>query len=78
MSPVRLAAFVEYVVRPLMEDFKQILEQLKALGFRYDAETLFNTAKHLMICHIGLELFRNLIALLIAGLVCWTAWHILA
>lgn len=78
MSPLRIAAFVEYVVRPLTDDLKQILEQLNKLGFRYDTETILNMVRHLVICHIGLELLRSSVYLLMAGLVCWTAWHVLS
>ena len=78
MSPIRLAAFVEYVARPLTDDLKQILEQLNKLGFRYDSQTLLTAAKHLVICHVGLELMRNILYLLMTGMVCWTAWHILS
>ena len=78
MSPVRLAAFVEYVARPLVDDLKQVLEQLNTLGFRYDSETLLAAAKQLILCHIGLELLRNAVYLLMTGLICWTAWHVLS
>ena len=78
MSPIRLAAFVEYVARPLMDDIKQILEQFNTLGFRYDAEAFLKAARHLVLCHIGLELLRYVVYLLMTGLVCWTAWSILS
>ena len=77
MSPIRIAAFVEYVLRPLTDDLKQILEQLNKLGFHYDPETLNSVARHLMLCHLGLELLRNVVYLIMTGLICWTAWNIL-
>ena len=78
MSPVRLAAFVEYVARPLTDDLKQILEQLNTLGFRYDSEVLLTAARQLILCHIGLEVLRNVVYLLMTSLICWTAWRVLS
>lgn len=72
-----MAAFVEYVLRPLTDDLKQILEQLGKLGFAWDARALMSVTQCLVLCHIGMELFRNVVYLLMTGAICWTAWHIL-
>ena len=72
-----MAAFTEYVLRPLTDDLKQILEQLGKLGFAYDARAFMSVTHCLVLYHLGLEVFRNVVYLLMTSLICWTAWHIL-
>lgn len=77
MSPVRIAAFVEHVLRPLTDDLKQILAQLSTLGFQYDSETFMAVARQVAFCHLGLEVFRSAVSIILTSIVCWTAWSTL-
>lgn len=68
----RVGAFVEYVIRPLSEDWKVILDQLKALNIGVTPELLKQTTIALGLWHLAGELLRALCYITIVVIVCQT------
>lgn len=74
---LRVAAFVEHVLRPLSKDWKQILDQLKALNIGIDARTLKTVAMGLALWHLCGEVIRALCYVTVVWIVCQTVKAIL-
>ena len=70
MLDARIQAFVEYVLRPLSEDWRQILEELRSLNIGLTAETVKDVAFALGLWHLTGELIRACSYVAIAWLVC--------
>jgi hypothetical protein len=70
MNEQRIAAFVEYVLRPLSEDWRVILEQVKSLDIGLTQETIKVTAFALGLWHLGGEIIRAVSYILITWLIC--------
>ena len=66
----RVAAFVEYVLRPLSEDWKLILEQLKSLNIGITQNTIKQITFGLGLWHLFGEIIRGLTYITIVWLVC--------
>ena len=72
MTPERIGAFIEYVMRPLTEDVKLILEQVKSLNIGLTQETIKETCFALGLWHLGGEVIRAVCYILITWIVCQT------
>lgn len=72
MDETRLAAFVEYVLRPLSEDWRLILEQLKSLNIGLTQETIRKTCIALGCYHLLGEVIRAMCYIVITWIVCQT------
>ena len=70
MNEARVGAFVEYVLRPLSEDWKLILEQLKSLNIGITQETITRITFGLGLWHVTGEIIRGLTYITIVWLVC--------
>lgn len=70
MSADRVAAFVEYVVRPLVEDWRVILEQVKSLNIGLTQETIKETCFALGLWHLTGEVIRAVSYVVIVWMVC--------
>ena len=66
----RVGAFVEYVLRPLTEDIRQILEQLRALNIGITQQTVKDVTLTLGLWHLAGEVIRALSYIVIVWLVC--------
>ena len=68
----RVSAFVEYVVRPLSEDWRLILEQVKSLNIGLTQETIKETCFALGLWHLVGEVIRAVCYITITWIVCQT------
>lgn len=72
MDESRIAAFVEYVLRPLSEDWRLILEQLKSLNIGITQQTVKQTCFALGLWHLVSECIRALCYIIITWIACQT------
>ena len=72
MNEQRVAAFVEYVLRPLSEDWRQILEQLASLKIGLTQETLRKMAITLGCWHVLCESIRAVSYIMVTWIICQT------
>ena len=77
MDPKQLAAFAEYVVRPLSEDWRKILEELRALQLPITPQEIRRLAVWLGCWHLLVELLRAVTYVTIAVVVCHTVAQVL-
>ena len=77
MTPERIGAFVEYVLRPLSEDWRLILERLRELNLPLSDGVLRDTAKAIVTTHLVHELIRAATYIIITGLVCHAVIRVL-
>lgn len=66
------AAFVEYVLRHMSEDIKEIISELKALGFPISEEIVKYVVRKCLVTHIVLEIIKWATYLSITWMVCKT------
>ena len=72
MNEQRIAAFVEYVLRPLSEDWRIILEQVKALDFPITSGLIQQTAMALGLWHLFGEVIRAISYVAVTWIICQT------
>ena len=72
MDETRIAAFCEYVLRPLSEDWRLILEQLKSLNIGITQDTIKETCFALGLWHLTGEIIRAITYILITIVICQT------
>ena len=72
MNEQRIAAFVEYVLRPLSEDWRVILEQLKSLNIGITQDTVRRTALTLGLWHLIGESIRAISYIMVTWVICQT------
>ena len=77
MNDERLAAFIEYVIRPLSDDWRQILDRIKGLNIGLTQESVRKICFSLGIWHLIGELIRATSYILIVWIVCQTLPHLL-
>ena len=65
----RLAAFVEYVCRPMVEDIRLILDQCKSLNVTVTPKVAKDIIVWLGIWHLAVEGMRMLTYVLVTGLI---------
>ena len=66
----RVGAFVEYVVRPLSEDWKRILEELRSLNIGITQQTVKEVTFALGLWHLTGEVIRALTYVTVVWMVC--------
>ena len=72
MDETRIAAFVEYVVRPLSEDWRLILEQIKSLNIGLTQDTIKQTCVAIGLWHLTGEMIRASCYIIITWIICQT------
>ena len=72
MDEARIAAFTEYVLRPLSEDWRLILEQVKSLNIGLTQETIKETCFALGLWHLAGEVIRAACYITVTLIVCQT------
>ena len=77
MSLDRVAAFTEYVFRPLTNDIRQILEQLRSLNIGITQETVKEVTFALGLWHLTGEVIRAVSYVVIVWMVCQAVVHVL-
>lgn len=77
MDETRIAAFVEFVLRPMAEDWRLILDRIKDLGLPLDAATLRSVATTVGRWHVIGEVIRAVSYVGIVWLVCTTVRAVL-
>ena len=70
MNLERIGAFVEYCLRPMSEDWRQILEQLRSLNIGITQQTVKDVTFALGLWHLAGEVIRAVSYVAIAWLVC--------
>ena len=73
----RVAAFIEYVARPLTEDIRLILEQLKSLNLGITDQAIKDAVIGLGRWHLVGELIRAGTYIIVTWLICLTVRAIL-
>lgn len=68
----RIAAFVEYVGRPLLEDFRKCLEELRTLDLGLTQQTVKEVIFALGLWHLMGEVLRGLTLIAITWIICQT------
>lgn len=66
----RLAAFIEYVVRPLTEDWRRILEELRALNVGITTKDVKTVTGILMVWHLLGEIVRAVCYIGVTWVIC--------
>ena len=77
MNDQRIAAFVEYVLRPLSDDWRQIMEQVRSLNIGITQETIRRTCFALGLWHLTGEVIRAVCYVVITWIVCQTVRSVL-
>lgn len=77
MTPERIGSIVEFLVRPLVEDIRVILEKLKELNFPLSERVVKDTVDTCIFGIVITELLRALTYLAITVIVCVTVFHVL-
>ena len=77
MEETRIAAFTEYVLRPLTEDVRLIIEQLKSLNIGITQETIKDTCFALGLWHLTGEVIRAVTYIFITIVICRTIQTVL-
>ena len=72
MNAQRIATFIEYVLRPLSEDWRLILEQLKSLNIGLTQDTIKQTCFALGCWHLLGELLRAGSYIAVTWIICQT------
>ena len=72
-----MAAFVEYVLRPLSEDWRLILEKVKELDLPLTPDLIQRTAMALGLWHVLGEVIRAVCYVAVTWIVCQTVQTIL-
>lgn len=72
MDETRIAAFTEYVLRPLVEDWRKILEELRSLNIGITQQTVKQACFALGLWHVLGEVIRAVCYVLIVWIVCHT------
>ena len=77
MTPERIGAFVEYILRPICEDIRIICEKLKELNLPLSEETIRRSIVLLGRYHLLGECIRAVCYVVICGMICWTVIQVL-
>ena len=66
----RIGAFIEYVMRPLTEDIRAILDQVKSLNIGITQETVKKVTFALGLWHVTGEVIRAVTYMVVVWMVC--------
>ena len=72
LSPERMGAFIEYVLRPMTEDIRVILEKAKELNLPITEELVKKVGFGLVISHLISEIIRAITYITITYIICQT------
>ena len=78
VSPERLGAFCEYILRPLIDDIRQIIYQLKESGLTLSEETIRRSILLLGRYHLLGECIRAVCYVVVTLIVSWACVIILS
>ena len=76
LNEERVGAFVEYVLRPLSEDWRAILDQLKSLNIGITQQTVKEVTFALGLWHLAGEVVRAVTYIVVVMLVCNAVVHV--
>ena len=76
MNLERIGAFLEYVMRPMVEDWRAILEQLKSLNIGITQQTVKEVTFALGLWHLAGEVVRAVTYIVVVMLVCNAVVHV--
>ena len=76
LNEERVGAFVEYVLRPLSEDWRAILDQLKSLNIGITQQTVKEVTFALGLWHLAGEVLRAFTYIVVVMLVCNAVVHV--
>ena len=76
MNLERIGAFLEYVMRPMVEDWRAILEQLKSLNIGITQQTVKEVTFALGLWHLTGEVVRAVTYIVVVMLVCNAVVHV--
>ena len=74
----QIAAFTEYVLRPMSDDWRQILEKLQQLNLPISDSLIRECAKRLVQVRLIQEVIRAITYIVIVGVVCLTIRWVLS
>ena len=74
----QVAAFTEYVLRPMSDDWRQIVEKLQQLNLPISEALIRECATRLVAVRLIQEVIRAVTYIVIVGVVCITAWATLS
>lgn len=77
MIAERVGAIAEYVMRPLVEDVRVILEKLKELNFPLSERVVKDTVDSCIFGIVIAEFMRMITYITITVIVCVTVFHVL-
>lgn len=72
MIDQRLAAFCEYVMRPMTEDIRLILQELSSLKIGISQDTIKSITLTLGLWHLASELIRAFCYIGVTAVICYT------
>ena len=73
----QIKAFAEYVIRPMTDDIRQILEKAKELNLPISEKLIMDVTHTLTITYLVGELLRLITYIAIVVVVCITVTHVL-
>ena len=73
----RIHAFVEYVLRPLSDDWRKILEEARSLNIGITQQTVKEVTFALGLWHLTGEVIRAVSYVVIVWMVCQAVVHVL-
>ena len=76
LNEERVGAFVEYVLRPLSEDWRAILDQVKSLNIGITQQTVKEVTFALGLWHLAGEVLRAVTYIVVVMLVCNAVVHV--
>lgn len=71
-----IGAFLEYTIRPLLDEFKWLLEELKTRGIEINESNIRHTFNSLINAYFKIVIVKAIQYVLIAGVICFTLWKI--
>lgn len=77
MNPEKLAAFIDYVCRPMIEDIRKILDRVESLKLPINRQMLESVATRLILIHLLSTLIQAISYVIITGIVCRAATLVL-
>ena len=72
MDEARIQSFVEYVLRPLSEDWRLILEKLATLNIGITQQTIKQVCLTIGVWHLGCEVIRAVCYVAVTWVICQT------
>ena len=77
ISPEKMAGFVEYTMRPLTEDVKEIVKALEKIGPPFTKDIIYEVAGKIALVHLACRIIEYASYIAITYIVCSTVIHVL-